>query len=242
MLSAITTNVVQAGATATPLTVTFADSGDVFTDTAHGLAVGDEIEIVTVGTGGTPITLGTHYWIATVGSADTFQVSTSDSDPVNNILPITADSVGTWQYVKVRPVTSALIDDLVLGAYDSGAPLRMPVIFCGGFQKQQFSDIYGYAPEDRMIGGVNIQTIVTDFGTFGVVLDRHMPTDTILLADVSVLVPRFLPIPGKGHFFLEPLAKTGAFDVSQLYGEIGLEYGPEKWHAKITGLETKRGI
>ena len=242
LLSAITTNVVQAGATATPLTVTFADSGDVFTDTAHGLAVGDEIEIVTVGTGGTPITLGTHYWIATVGSADTFQVSTSDSDPVNNILPITADSVGTWQYVKVRPVTSALIDDLVLGAYDSGAPLRMPVIFCGGFQKQQFSDIYGYAPEDRMIGGVNIQTIVTDFGTFGVVLDRHMPTDTILLADVSVLVPRFLPIPGKGHFFLEPLAKTGAFDVSQLYGEIGLEYGPEKWHAKITGLETKRGI
>jgi hypothetical protein len=48
--------------------------------------------------------------------------------------------------------------------------------------------------------------------------------------------PCFLPIPGKGHFFTEPLAKTGAFDRVQLYGEIGLNYGPEQYHGQITSI------
>ena len=242
LITATTTNHIQAGATATPLTVTFADTGDLWTDVAHGLTVGDEIEIVTVGTGGTPVTLGSHYWIASTASADTFQVSTSDSDPVNNVLAITADSVGTWQYVKVRPLTTSIVDDLVLSMFDSGAPLRMPVLLVNGYNKQQFSSLYGYAPEDRNIGGVNIQVIETDFAKLGIVVDRHVPADTVVLADVSVCAPVFLAIPGKGHFFVEPLAKTGAYDIAQLYGEIGLKYGPEKWHGKVTGLETKRGI
>jgi hypothetical protein len=29
------------------------------------------------------------------------------------------------------------------------------------------------------------------------------------------------------------LAKTGATDAVQIYGEIGLEYGPETYHGKI---------
>jgi hypothetical protein len=45
-----------------------------------------------------------------------------------------------------------------------------------------------------------------------------------------------LDIPGKGHFFVEPLAQSGASYKFQVYGEIGLEYGPEQFHAKITNL------
>lgn len=244
LLSAITTNVIQVGDTATERTFTAADTGDLFTHVAHGLTVGDEIEISTVGTGGTGIGgVGTHYWIASTASADTFQVSTSDSDPVNNVLAVTADTIGTWKYIKCAPLSANVFDDLTLAMYDSGAPYRMPVVVCGGFQKQKISDIYGYAPEDRNVGGVNIQQIETDLSPrLGIVLDRHMPTDQLLLVDMSVIAPRFLPIPGKGHFFLEPLAKTGSYDRAQLYGEVGLEYGPELWHGKVTGLETKRGI
>lgn len=130
------------------------------------------------------------------------------------------------------------INTLMKTMWDAGAPFRDPVIFCNSFQKQGFSAIYGYAPEDRNVGGVNIKQVETDFGVLGIVLDRHMPTDTVLIADMSVINPVFLAIPDKGHFFLEPLAKTGAADVAQLYGEIGLEYGPEIWHGKITGLTT----
>ena len=117
------------------------------------------------------------------------------------------------------------------------APLINPVIFLNGTSKTQLSIEYtnnlGLADRSRTIGGVNVETIVTDFGTFGVVLDRYMPVGEIALLDMSVISPCFLPIPGKGHFFTEPLAKLGAYDNAQIYGEIGLEYGPEQFHGKF---------
>jgi len=132
------------------------------------------------------------------------------------------------------------LNTMLAGMYEDEttvAPLIQPVLFMNGTSKTQLSLEYtnnlGLADRSRTIGGVNVETIVTDFGTFGVVLDRYMPVGEIALFDMSVVAPCFLPIPGKGHFFAEPLAKTGAYDEVQLYGEIGLEYGPEQYHGKF---------
>lgn len=86
------------------------------------------------------------------------------------------------------------------------------------------------------MGGVNVQTIETDFGKINIMLDRYMPVDTLAVVSLEQCKPRFLLIPGKGHFFMEPLAKTGASTKYQLYGEIGLEYGNERAHGKITNV------
>lgn len=135
------------------------------------------------------------------------------------------------------------LNAMLAGMYEDEttvAPLINPVIFLNGTTKTQLSLEYtnnlGLADRSRTIGGVNVETIVTDFGTFGVVLDRYMPTDELALLDMSVIKPCFMPIPGKGHFFSEPLAKTGSYDQVQVYGEIGLEYGPEQFHGLITGI------
>lgn len=135
-------------------------------------------------------------------------------------------------------LTKTHIDTLLSTMYANGAPFRNPVIFLNAFQKLAISNIYGYAPEDRNVGGVNINQIETDFGRFGVVLDRHMPAATVLLADLSFLAPVILEIPGKGFLFREPLAKVGSYDREQIYGELGLRYGPQIFHGKITGLTT----
>ena len=42
----------------------------------------------------------------------------------------------------------------------------------------------------------------------------------------------------KGNFFLEELAKVGAGVKYQLFGQIGLDHGPEWYAGKITGLST----
>jgi hypothetical protein len=135
------------------------------------------------------------------------------------------------------------IDLMLTGMYEDEttvAPLINPVFFTNGSTKVKLSTEYsnnlGLADRSRTIGGVNVETLVTDFGTFGIVLDRYMPVDVLGLFDMSVVEPCFLPIPGKGHFFTEPLAKTGAFDRVQLYGEIGLNYGPEQYHGQITSI------
>ena len=137
-------------------------------------------------------------------------------------------------------LTQAKVESALKKMADSGAPFEMPVIFANAFQKQKLSSIYSsalaLAPRDRNIGGVNITTIETDFGQVGIVFERHIPADDVLIADLAFMKPVFLDIPGKGHFFVEPLAQTGAAYKYQVYGEIGLEYGPEQFHAKITNL------
>ena len=139
-------------------------------------------------------------------------------------------------------LTQSEVDQVLKAMADSGAPFEQPVMFANAFQKQKLSSIFSsalsLAPRDRNIGGVNITTIETDFGEIGIVYNRHIPADDILIADLAYCKPVFLDIPGKGHFFAEPLAQTGSAYKFQIYGEVGLEYGPEQFHGKITNLAT----
>lgn len=136
-------------------------------------------------------------------------------------------------------LTKVLMDQLFLEMFTNGAFFKNMVIFCGGWQKQKISDIYGYAPEDRNVGGVNIKQIETDYGNIGVAKPhRMMPADTLLVADLSVCSPVFQPVPGKGNFFYEDLARTGAAEAGQLFGQIGLNHGPLFAHGTITNLAT----
>lgn len=136
-------------------------------------------------------------------------------------------------------LSKALMDALFLAMFTNGAVFKNSVIFCGGFQKQKLSNIYGYAPSDRNVGGLNIKQIETDFGNIGVAdPHRFMPTGTLLVADMSVVYPVFQPVPDKGNFFYEELAKAGAAEEGQIFGQFGLAHGPEWMHGKITGLAT----
>lgn len=133
------------------------------------------------------------------------------------------------------------INELVAKMADAGSPFKTPVIFGNSAVKQAITAIYGVAPvgavpQSRTIGGLNISTIVTDFAEIGVVYDRYVPAGTLLLADLAFINPVSLAVPGKGHMFYEPLAKTGAGEKGQFYGQIGLAYGPEVYHGKITGI------
>ena len=130
------------------------------------------------------------------------------------------------------------LDTLLKAAYDSGAPLRDAILLLNSTQKLKISRRYGFAPMHRNVGGVNIEQIETDFGVIGTVLDRFVPADTVLLLDLSLLKIHMMQRPGVPLFGAEPLGKSGLADKWQLSGELGLEYGPEQWHGKITGLLT----
>lgn len=135
-------------------------------------------------------------------------------------------------------LSKAQIDELLRTMSGNGAIFTEPVVFVNALQKQRLSNIYGYAPESRNVGGLNINQIETDFTMLGVVYAPYMPTDTLLIADMSVCFPVFVPVPDKGVLFYEELSKTGASEKGQLYGQMGIDYGPEEYHGKITGLTT----
>lgn len=131
-----------------------------------------------------------------------------------------------------------LIDQLLRTMAGNGSEFLNPVIFCNAFQKQRISAIYGYAPEDRNVGGVNIKQIETDFAILGVVWAPNMVAGTLAVIDMAFCAPVFLPVPEKGVLFYEELSKTGASENGQIYGQVGVDYGPEEMHGKITNLAT----
>lgn len=144
-------------------------------------------------------------------------------------------------------LTADMLLDAMQLAYDSGglSESETRTIMVNSLQKRRLSEIfitgtsYGTRQEaSRNVGGVNVQTIETDFGICNVVLSRFVPTDEVLILSVEQLAPVFGVVPGKGHVFAEPLAKTGATERSQIYCEAGLEYGAEIAHAKVANLNT----
>lgn len=134
-------------------------------------------------------------------------------------------------------LSKVMIDQLLRTMAASGAEFINPVIFVNAFQKQALSNIYGYAPQDRNVGGYNINQIETDFAILGVVWAPLVPTTVLLIADLSVCSPVFLPVPDKGVLFYEELSKIGASERGQIYGQIGIDFGPEEYHGTITALK-----
>ena len=158
-------------------------------------------------------------------------------------------SGGTTLDAKGAALSKAMLQQIFREMADNGAYFNNMVMFLPAFQKQALSEIYAgqfagtaiYTPSQRQVGGVNITELETDFCRLGVCWNRFMPADSILIVDVAHVAPVFQAVPGKGVLFEEELAKTGAADKIQLYGQIGLAHGPGFLHASITGLASGVG-
>lgn len=235
LLAAIVTNRIAKGVTTTGAT----SATDTITSTGHGLVDGDKIVFTNTSTA-TNIVAGRIYYVDAI-DANTFKVATSSGG--------TALTLGTATGIAyTNPWETALttdhVSDLLQLAYDNGgiSEQETATLIVNSAQRRAvtkaFASAYGQFTEtSRTVGGVAVDTIITDFGTLNVMMDRHAPQDTITVASLEQCRPVFLNVPGKGVMFEEPLAKTGASDEVQLYGEIGLEYGNEKAHAVMTGLK-----
>lgn len=101
-----------------------------------------------------------------------------------------------------------------------------------GFPQHDMAGVTAQAPQHT----VGTTVLMTEWGPVRFMAHRHCPQGTIMFANMGVCRNRITPTPGKGNFFYEELAKTGAGVQGQIFGMWGLDYGPEWYHAKITGL------
>ena len=93
-------------------------------------------------------------------------------------------------------------------------------------------------PAGRTINGISLSTIITPIGEIGLYLGEFLPNGTVGIFNPAVIGPVDQPTPQKGNFFMEELAKVGAGKKFQIFGQVGLDHGPEWYHAKITGIST----
>lgn len=236
---ATSTNVVDMGttiATSTDVTGTAADEDiDV---TAHGLSDGDEVYFTAL-TGGAGLELYRRYYVIN-STTDDFNVSlTPGGSAVDFTSNITA---GTLK--QAGALTGASVVDLLQTVWENGGIMESETatLMANGFNKRgltrEFITDNNYREQSRNVGGLNVQTIETDFGRLNVVLNRHVKHNVIHVLSLEEMKVCWLATE-KGKFFAEPLAKVGAYERKQLYGEFGLRYGNEKKHGKIVGLTTR---
>lgn len=172
------------------------------------------------------------------------QVSTAANiaNRTRGMLELCTSDAGTSIAASEVPLNKGLLDQLFYEMANNGAYFGRMVLFCGAFQKQMITNLYADQFNANMqttqnVGGMNITEIETDFFKMGVVWDRFMPDDSILIADMAHVAPVFQAVPGKGVLFQEDLAKSGASDKIQIYGQIGLAHGPAFLHGAVTGLK-----
>ncbi|MEQ6899275.1 DUF5309 family protein [Microbacterium sp. KR10-403] len=232
LIEAITTNVIDLGESHATLSA----STDTIAETATTLANGDAVRFTSVGTS-TAIRLDRVYYV--VGkTTDAFKVSATKG---GSAIVIGTATVSLSKLTTAGP-TKDTYDALFEQVFTAGGlGDDTASIVVGARQKRNLSTAYAkafgqYQEASRNVGGVNFTTIMSDFGVFNVMLDRWMPDDAFLVSTLSQLKPKFLVTPGKGHFFTEPLAKVGASDREQMYGEVGLQWGNERAHGIIRGL------
>lgn len=152
---------------------------------------------------------------------------------VTNVLPAEGKALDIW-----------LINDLLEKIRDNGGDISNLVIWANTVNINQ---INGSAVEYGMeLGkaysnefGIQVRDLLLPIGKTRIALGEFVPEGTVFAFNFDVISPVEQPTPSKGNFFLEELAKTGAGEKYQLFGQIGLDYGNELYHGKITGLSTE---
>lgn len=137
-----------------------------------------------------------------------------------------------------------LLDEAVRGISNNGGDISNLYVFVNS---ENLLQVNGNAVEMGMpIGvakdteyGIQVRDVILPVGaTVKLVLGQFIPEGTALIFNPKYVGPVEQPVPAKGNFFLEELAKTGAGTKYQIFGQIGLDHGPEWFAAKITGLST----
>lgn len=137
-----------------------------------------------------------------------------------------------------------LVNDLLVKMRANGADISNIVLWVDTVGLNQ---INGAAVESGMsLGdaykneyGIQVRDLLLPIGKVSIALGEFIPEGTIYAFNFEAIRPIEQPTPNKGNFFLEELAKTGAGEKYQLFGQIGLDYGNERLHGKITGLSTE---
>lgn len=149
----------------------------------------------------------------------------------SNVVDLADNELSVWD-----------VADLLSGMGRQGAPTDGLVLWCDNVTRFQLAaeaeaNSYRVVTAADTVSGINITSILTPAGTVRLVSGMYLHAGTALILNLSVLAPVEQIVPGKGNFFVEDIAKSGAAEKKQLFGQAGLDHGPEWMHGKITGIK-----
>lgn len=172
-----------------------------------------------------------------------YQRATNDSvaNKTRGLLPAIASNVIA---AEGKPITFLMLCEILKLIEDSNGSLDNLVVGLDSTSRMQLNvdaatNGLTIAEGNRTVNGISVDTVLTPLGVVGLRNLKYLPAGTIVVFDPEYLAPVEMLVPGKGNFFMEELAKVGAGKKNQIFGQIGLDHGPEWYAGKVTGLSTE---
>jgi len=135
--------------------------------------------------------------------------------------------------------------------YDASAPVKNPVLLVNSanmlelnkqlYNPQASGTTAAVLPRDRNVGGIDIDTIITPFGSIGMmVIDSNiLGSNDAYIVDMAYVSPIFTNIPGKGTVFVRDIDQDDYARVAKaIYMEMGIDFGPPQYHLHIDEIAT----
>jgi len=144
-------------------------------------------------------------------------------------------------------LTKNMLNDAIMNAIKNGLNPAGLEIWINPDMMDVITDAYllipgSNLPASRTEGGAAYSSIMTSYGEMSINWDTQIPTKKLMLLNMGELAVAEKPIAltGETQIFgalvYEPLAKTGASERGQIYGELGLDYGAEWHHALLENV------
>jgi hypothetical protein len=134
-------------------------------------------------------------------------------------------------------LTMTMLEDVLQAQWEQGA--KSTYAFVNATQKRRvntFLDPYRRAGYSDTKLGNSVDSYDTDFGQVTFVLDRHMPTDAVLIIDPSRI--KFGPLQGRALSMSQRPVESQEAELWQVSGEYTCEVRLEESHAYLYDLST----
>jgi hypothetical protein len=131
---------------------------------------------------------------------------------------------------------SDMVSTLLTTMIANGAPVKNLAIVARPTYIDQLNVLYGFAPQDRNVGGVMLNQIFTTYGPVSLIWSNAAPANTLIIADLAFIRPVVMPHKGGDDIRLKEFLDGASAEKGYLEGYLSVDFGHESLHGKIYGL------
>jgi hypothetical protein len=151
---------------------------------------------------------------------------------VDSTIGITTNKVNA----SSASLDSDMIAELLVTMSENGAPMNNLAFVVRPAYLNQLNTLYGFAPQDRNVGGVQLRQIVSTFGPVSLIMTNNAPANTLLAVNMPFVQPVVLPHKGGIDILMKEFLDGSSAEKGYIEGYIGVDFKHESLHGKIYGL------
>lgn len=141
---------------------------------------------------------------------------------------------------RVNASSAALDTDMLRQLLDTmfanGANFNNLAIVAAGNYISDLNSLYGFAPQDRNVGGVSLNQIYSTYGPMSLIPTTAAPANTLLVVDLAKCQPVVMPHEGGVDILLKEFMDGASAQKGYIEGYIGIDFQHESFHGSIYGL------